>query len=64
MFPIEPGTWGATPEAMRRKFGKQLLIVGGFDKLALEKGRNAISSRPARRWRTISTISSACAPCA
>ena len=44
MFPIEPGTWGATPEAMRQKFGKELLIVGGFDKLVLEKSREAIDA--------------------
>ena len=44
MFPIEPGTWKATPEHMRRKFGKDLRIIGGYDKLALEKGRAAIDA--------------------
>ena len=43
-FPIERGTWKATPEDMRRKFGKELRIVGGYDKLALEKGRDAIAT--------------------
>ena len=44
MFPIEPGTWGASPEALRKKFGKELLLQGGFDKLVLEKGRAAIDA--------------------
>ena len=44
MFPLEPGTWKASPEAMRKKFGKELLIQGGFDKLVLEKGRDAIDA--------------------
>ena len=43
-FPIERGTWKATPEHMRKKFGKELRIVGGYDKLALEKGRAAIDA--------------------
>lgn len=43
-FPLEPGTWNCTPEAMRAKFGKQLHIQGGFDKLALERGRDAIDT--------------------
>jgi len=42
MFPIQPGTWGATPEHMRERFGKELRIVGGFDKLVLEKDFAAI----------------------
>jgi uroporphyrinogen-III decarboxylase len=29
---------------MRAKFGKELLIMGGFDKLALERGRDAIDA--------------------
>jgi len=43
-FPLEPGTWGCKPEAMREKFGKELLIQGGFDKMVLEKGRDAIDA--------------------
>ena len=43
-FPIEHGTWGATPEDIRKKFGKEVRIVGGFDKLALERGRDAIDA--------------------
>jgi hypothetical protein len=44
LFPIEPGTWGATPEHFRKRFGRELLIVGGFDKLVLEKDRAAIDA--------------------
>lgn len=35
MFPIEVGTWGADATAMRRKFGKSLLLMGGVDKHVL-----------------------------
>ena len=41
-FPIEHGTWKATPEHMRERFGEELRIVGGFNKLVLEKGFAAI----------------------
>jgi len=44
MFPIEPGTWKATPEDIRQKFGKELRIIGGFDKLVLEKDKAAIDA--------------------
>jgi uroporphyrinogen decarboxylase len=43
-FPIERGTWKATAEHMRRRFGKELRVIGGYDKLALEKGRAAIDA--------------------
>lgn len=32
MFPIEIGTWGADPIKYRRQYGKDLLLIGGFDK--------------------------------
>ena len=48
-FPIEIGTWNADPMALRRRFGRQLHIVGGFNKLALEKGRAAIDAEIERR---------------
>jgi uroporphyrinogen-III decarboxylase len=41
-FPIEPGTWGATPEHMRKRFGKEIRFIGGFNKLVLEKDFAAI----------------------
>jgi len=47
-FPVEYGTWGATAEDLRRKFGKELRVFGGFNKLALEKGRNAIDAEVRR----------------
>lgn len=43
-FPIEPGTWGATPEHMRKRFGKEMRMIGGFDKLILEKDFTAIDA--------------------
>ncbi|MCD6415376.1 MAG: hypothetical protein J7M08_01595 [Planctomycetes bacterium] len=36
-FPLEPGTWRATPERLRRRFGREFHIIGGFNKLVLEK---------------------------
>jgi len=48
MFPIEPGTWEATPEDIRKKFGKELRIIGGFDKLVLEKDKAAIDAEFAK----------------
>ncbi|NJL31054.1 MAG: hypothetical protein HC898_05190, partial [Phycisphaerales bacterium] len=38
MFPIEVGTWGADPIELRKRFGKQLLMMGGFDKHILMHG--------------------------
>ncbi|MCD6405348.1 MAG: hypothetical protein J7M19_05945 [Planctomycetes bacterium] len=37
MFPMEIGTWNADPYALRKTFGKELHIIGGFNKLVLEK---------------------------
>ena len=41
-FPIEPGTWKADGMALRKKFGKEMRIIGHFDKMTLEQGRPAI----------------------
>jgi uroporphyrinogen decarboxylase len=35
MFPVEVGTWNADPVALRREYGKDLLMMGGFDKRIL-----------------------------
>lgn len=35
LFPIEVGTWKADPLAFRRRYGRQLLMMGGIDKRAL-----------------------------
>jgi hypothetical protein len=32
MFPIEVGTWGGDPVAMRKQYGRELLLMGGVDK--------------------------------
>lgn len=44
MFPIEIGTWGADPVKYRKQYGKQLLMMGGFDKHILAKGKDAIAA--------------------
>jgi len=49
LFPVEIGTWQADPMAFRRKYGKELRIIGGIDKLVLERGRAAIDAEIARR---------------
>lgn len=36
MFPIEVGTWGADPVHYRAEFGRELLMMGGFDKHILQ----------------------------
>src|SRR5207247_42279 len=38
MFPVEVGTWGADAVALRREFGKELRLMGGFDKRILMRG--------------------------
>ena len=48
-FPVEIGTWNADPHALRKKFGKELRIFGGFNKLVLEKDRAAIDAEIERR---------------
>lgn len=35
MFPIEVGTWGADPVALRKQYGRELLMVGGVGKRLL-----------------------------
>jgi len=35
---------GVRPEVERKTYGKELRIFGGFDKLALERGRDAIDA--------------------
>lgn len=49
MFPIEIGVWNADPMAMRRQYGKELRLFGGINKLALEKGPEAIDAEIERR---------------
>lgn len=42
MFPIEVGTWGADPVAMRQKYGKDLLMIGGVSKRILAGPKEGI----------------------
>ena len=42
-FPLEVGTWGLDPIDIRRRFGKELRICGGFDKHILAHSKDAIS---------------------
>jgi uroporphyrinogen decarboxylase len=49
MFPIEIGAWDADPQSYRKRFGEELRVFGGINKLALEKGPEAIDAEIARR---------------
>lgn len=49
MFPVEIGAWQADPMAFRRRYGKELRIIGGIDKLVLERDRHAIDAEIERR---------------
>jgi len=49
MFPVEIGPWKADPYAFRKKYGKELRIFGGIDKLEIAKGPEAIDAEIARR---------------
>ena len=48
-YPVEVGVWNADPMALRIKFGKELRMVGGFNKLALEQEPAAIDAEIERR---------------
>jgi uroporphyrinogen decarboxylase len=48
MFPIEIGTWGADPVKYRRQYGKDLLIMGAFDKHVLAQSKQAIDDEVRR----------------
>ncbi|MCL5408974.1 MAG: uroporphyrinogen decarboxylase family protein [Candidatus Omnitrophica bacterium] len=48
-FPIEIGTWNADPMEYRKKYGKELRIIGGFNKLVLEKTHKEIDEEIERR---------------
>jgi len=41
-FPLEIGTWEADPIVYRKRFGQELLIMGGFDKHVLARGKDEI----------------------
>lgn len=48
MFPIEIGTWGADPVKYRKQYGKELLMMGGFDKHILARSKQEIDAEIAR----------------
>jgi len=48
-FPFEIGVWNADPMSFRQRYGRELRIIGGFNKLALEKGPKEIDAEIARR---------------
>ncbi len=49
MFPLEIGVWNADPVRLRKKFGKELKIFGGINKVEITKGRAAIDAEIERR---------------
>ena len=49
LYPIEIGTWNADPMIFRRHYGRELRMVGGFNKLELEKDKQAIDTEIERR---------------
>ena len=44
MFPLEIGTWGADAVKYRKQYGKELLIMGGFDKHILARTQPEIAA--------------------
>jgi uroporphyrinogen decarboxylase len=42
-FPLEVGVWGNEPVSCRRRFGKEMRILGGFSKRILAASRDAIA---------------------
>ena len=48
MFPLEVGTWGADPLKYRQQYGKELLMMGGFDKHILQQSKAAIANEVKR----------------
>ena len=54
MFPIEVGVWGDQFEPARRKFGPGMLGVGGMDKTALRRDREAVDAEIERMKRLAS----------
>jgi uroporphyrinogen decarboxylase len=53
MFPVEVGTWGADPVAYRARYGRDLLIMGGFDKRILARSRREITAEVERLAPTV-----------
>ena len=43
-FPIEVGVWKADGLAYRQRYGKELRIIGQFDKMTLERSHSAVTA--------------------
>jgi len=48
-FPVEIGTWDGDAMKLRKQYGRELRVIGGFNKLVLEKGPRAIDAEIERR---------------
>ena len=48
MFPLEIGTWGADPVEYRKEYGRDLLIMGGFNKRILAGRKGDITAEVER----------------
>jgi uroporphyrinogen decarboxylase len=44
MFPVEIGVWGADPLKFRQAYGRDLLMMGGFDKHILQSSEAEIEA--------------------
>lgn len=55
MFPIEIGTWGDQFEPARRRYGKELLGVGGMDKTVFRQDKAAVD-RELERIRRLAAM--------
>jgi len=49
LYPFEVGAWNADPMEVKKKYGRELRIVGGFNKMVLEKGPAEIDEEIERR---------------
>ena len=49
MFPVQISPMNADPMAFRKRYGKELRIIGGIDKLEIVKGKAAIDAEIERR---------------
>jgi len=49
MFPVQISPMGADPMAFRKKYGKELRIIGGIDKIEITKDKAAIDAEVERR---------------
>lgn len=48
MIPIEVGTWGADPVKLRKQYGRDLLMMGGFNKRILARDKADVEAEVRR----------------